>query len=1622
MKTKRIIYGCDWNYCNEYSLVSLLPDAFKLTIDKKWLEENIYGNGSVNACHTCSNEICGNQAHHIKYDQCALTSCNNPTTCSLYNVWYDIETDELCYRSECTKSVLEDDSNEDNQKYKVQVEAIVYLSQNHPNLEIWKLNINCAAYDCTRSSIFQEVKVQIRNDASKLTAFSTVRLSATEQSLTTTSTVLVHPLSCYNCSCTGTTCPCTTYEISSADNTYCSIVRRNLAHDVQIEFGHININTTYTYIRDYPYVLIEESIIYKETSGRWDTRVEFVIYGCDWNLCNKPELVPYLPTSFQMRLPEAWLNSTILGTGQPAHDCHVCSDGPVCSDTGFIDDDQCPIQSCNTTCLVSSRFIESENTDQCYESYCAPADQPGIEVDTHRVEIEAVLYASRPTNVELWEIDLYCRADNCSRPEVFQELQDKLILQTGDITIIFNQTDEEPKIRCFDCYCEDEQDCSCNTVSLAIAKSTYCTITRNYDGDSVHISFSHYDFVASYFNVRELPYVIVDESILYDNETGQWFTRINEVVYGCNWDYCNKPSLLPLLSSSLQIRLPDSWLNSSILGTEQPVHYCHECANDTICSLNETFDVDSCPVEICNSACFVSNKYNHRTNNEQCYQSSCVPENIYYVQIQGAIYPSRPTNIELREVNIYCQGDNCSRPEIFQEIEQQLIVESSNISLIFNQTSIGDSGQLHCYECFCKNDPICTCNKTVPLRDNLTFCTIVRLYDGQDFWIISEHIDRNSPKIYIREFPFLLVGESILYNEANGRWNTRPDLIMYGCNTDFCNDPRLVPKLPISFQMRLSQSWLNSSILGTGQSVRDCHECPDAPQCGTTEFLDPNQCPIHSCNTTCHVADTFNDPTAGLLCYQSFCEPPDSESLTINPYRVEIEGILYGNRPNAKVELWEAHIYCRADNCTRADIFKDLRAELVVSTGDLSPFFNITIIPTTTTTTAPPIKPALSCYECACYDNPACPCNTVQPSDASLTYCTIVRINYETGHFTVDLEHIDRNSTRVHIRKFPFLLAKESILYNETTKQWTTRTNILVYGCNWHLCNHPSLVTLLPNSFKMTLSDEWLNENVLDSGASIRDCHECPDAPQCGTTDFLDASRCPVKECNNTCVVSDLFDEPSSNLLCYQSYCSSPEADIEENQHRIELEGIIYGDQPDVVELWEIDLYCRAEDCSRAQVFNEIRENLTLETNNFTFLLDNSSRPIVEPEIICYDCSCYDDPNCTCDTYTVSSALSSYCTIVRENFGEDFIIFLEHINRNSTRVYIREFPHLLVEESIIYDEKTGWWNTRNNMVIFGCNWDYCNDPRLLPYLPTSFQMGLPEAWLNSNVLGSGQPVRDCHECPDAPQCGTSDFLDSSRCPIRSCNTTCYVSDTFDDPATDGLCYQSFCAPPDSEFFTIDPHRVELEGIIYASRPGTVELWEIDLFCRADDCSRPELFKEIRQNLCVILGDYTLFLGNTSAVGQGNGTTICPTITTNRTTRSTTTTSRTTVSEATTYRTTTSGATTSRTTVFGTTTSRTTTYGATTSRTTTSKTTTSKATTSKTTTSRITTSRTTTSATKNATTSTIRATVTSRTTSPVEQTTTEPHETTTTAESGSSFYIAHDLLILSILLISLINLY
>nr|ACC43936.1 ArkC_4 [Philodina roseola] len=794
------------------------------------------------------------------------------------------------------------------------------------------------------------------------------------------------------------------------------------------------------------------------------------------------------------------------------------------------------------------------------------------------------------------------------------------------------------------------------------------------------------------------------------------------------------------------------------------------------------------------------------------------------------------------------------------------------------------SDGIRCYECGCALTELaeCNCGATSDFDDG-SYCFIAETRTLENTYIQMSRLLPDSTYIEIEDTYFVLVQESIRYNRTSATWSTVPFGVIFGCDWDLCNSFSYVSTLPYSFQLDVAdKEWLTENIYGTG-TVDSCRHCP-TETCGngTAPIGDAN-CPLQPCNasTTCVAYDYWNDLATDLQCYQSNCAEPYLQTPEADrvggPYRLDVEAIVYLAQNRSDYDIWELDVYCGAPDCTRPTIFKEILSRLRGDLGDLSGFPSSRPETTTppSTTTTPPVTNDLQCYSCECFDTSVCPCDKIELSELGYTYCIVVREVYGQSSTYTYLGHLNYYDTIIYIQEFPYALVEESIGYNERTGRWFTTTNYVIYGCNWNLCNKPDLIPLLPDSFQMRLPESWLNTSVLGTGQPVRDCHECPDDYQCGIIDFLDANKCPIQSCNTTCLVIDTFDDPEYDYLCYQSYCLPPDDEFfQYEQHRVEIEGVIYASDPTDVQIWEIDIFCRADDCSRPGIFKELREQLRVQPGTLSTLFNVTHDPNI-PQRRCYNCYCYDNEPCNCQKVTMQPSNSTYCVIERLTFGQDVWVTFDHISQDSTRVFIRDFPYIVVEESIIYDDRFAFWSTYTNLVIFGCNWDLCNDPALLSAIPNTFQMRLPDQWLNTNVLGTGQPVRDCHECPDVPQCGSESFLDASRCPIKECNTTCLVFDTFNDPSKDEQCYQSFCAPPDTEEYQIDTHRVELEGILYLRKaPRTVELWEIDLYCRADDCSRPEIFTELRSQLSVVVGDLSVFdaLLTTSVPTNPPGTT------------------------------------------------------------------------------------------------------------------------------------------------------
>ncbi|CAF4147003.1 unnamed protein product, partial [Rotaria sordida] len=149
-------------------------------------------------------------------------------------------------------------------------------------------------------------------------------------------------------------------------------------------------------------------------------------------------------------------------------------------------------------------------------------------------------------------------------------------------------------------------------------------------------------------------------------------------------------------------------------------------------------------------------------------------------------------------------------------------------------------------------------------------------------------------------------------------------------------------------------------------------------------------------------------------------------------------------------------------------------------------------------------------------------------------------------------------------------------------------------------------------------------------------------------------------------------------------------------------------------ELWEIDLYCHADDCSRPDLFKELRNQLSLSVGDLSAFdkeLSTTTQSTTTRSTTTNSGgpqSTTTNPGGTSSTTTnpklsVIIAFIMMIPIMHENYGGNFATVLEYMNYNSTHVYIREYPHILFEKSILSNKEIGWWNIRNNTVAFEYN-------------------------------------------------------------------------------------------------------------------------------------------------------------------------------------------------------------------------------------------------------------------------------------------------------------------------------
>lgn len=102
-------------------------------------------------------------------------------------------------------------------------------------------------------------------------------------------------------------------------------------------------------------------------------------------------------------------------------------------------------------------------------------------------------------------------------------------------------------IDCYDCSntCRDLNDCKCDKVTTKPSGEFYCSLTREFIGDSAeNLYVTPVQRNATSFYVYEPYYVSVDETIRYNETSRTWTNQVASITFGCQSNRCNHVDLL----------------------------------------------------------------------------------------------------------------------------------------------------------------------------------------------------------------------------------------------------------------------------------------------------------------------------------------------------------------------------------------------------------------------------------------------------------------------------------------------------------------------------------------------------------------------------------------------------------------------------------------------------------------------------------------------------------------------------------------------------------------------------------------------------------------------------------------------------------------------------------------------------------------------------------------------------------------------------------------------------------------------------------------------------------------------------------------------------------------------
>ncbi|CAF1435339.1 unnamed protein product [Adineta steineri] len=471
----------------------------------------------------------------------------------------------------------------------------------------------------------------------------------------------------------------------------------------------------------------------------------------------------------------------------------------------------------------------------------------------------------------------------------------------------------------------------------------------------------------------------------------------------------------------------------------------------------------------------------------------------------------------------------------------------------------------------------------------------------------------------------------------------------------------------------------------------------------------------------------------------------------------------------------------------------------------------------------------LQCYKCSCSVNVG---ETTCKDDSELqcvieyvenNYCTIAR----TSSSSITFDHRP-NSDLIFLESLHYLRAKEQIIYLESSSSWHAPiVKEFTYGCDWNLCNTPRILSLLPKGLTFTVDSNLLtNSLILQPNETFTTCLSCT---KCVNSTAV--ITCAIVPCSGTCEIDDHLDDPvqhnSSCSFQFTSVCLN-----EKLNTSIQITGTYFMDDKKF-QTGEIDVWCKKNNCNDPVHVQTIQRNITFitEINDQLYFRPQATTSKPNTGLLgCYTCHCdhaVGSDDCKILECTIEYQDKSYCEIVR-NFkeipGREFIQ-LGHVEQ--TNLPYRHFIHA-EEELILYTNLT-WHPPSVNFISYICDWELCNDGRLVDKLITSFQFNADSSEIAA-YLQSPEPLTYCAECEVC-----SNFSSFDQCTNATCSSggRCYIDQYIKHPDYSS-CVYAFKA--ECENFATESNIILTAT--YNIDDDILDFEEVNVYCSKNGCNHP----------------------------------------------------------------------------------------------------------------------------------------------------------------------------------------